>query len=63
MEKRDDANWATPSIKEWIFYRDDMTPEEFEEEYENFWKYASEGRLNEYKPLYKQIHSEVQITK
>lgn len=59
MEKNN--NWATPSIKEWIFYHDDMTPEEFEEEYNHYWKYASEGRLNEYKPLYKQIHSEVQI--
>ena len=55
MEKRENSDWTTPSIREWIFYREGMTPEEFEEEYNHYWKCVSEGRMNDYKPLYKEI--------
>lgn len=54
-EQYKDKDWTTPSIREWIFYREGMTPEEFEEEYNHYWKYVSEGRINEYKPLHKEL--------
>lgn len=47
------SNWATPSMKEFVFWRDGMTPEEFEKERDHYYKMMMQGKETEYKPLWK----------
>ena len=46
-------DWATPSMKEFEFWRDGMTPDEFEKERDYFYTMISSGKRSEYKPLWK----------
>lgn len=48
------SNWATASMREFIFWKEGMTPEEFEKEYQHYYNMVSEGKRKEYKPLWKQ---------
>ena len=52
MENKED--WATFSMKEYIFWRNGMTPEEFEDEQLYYWKMCASRRMDEYVPLWKQ---------
>ena len=47
-------DWATPSVKEVPFWRDDMTPEEYDTEREYYYKNHNLGRKMKYKPLWVQ---------
>ena len=47
-------DWATPTVKEVPFWRDDMTPEEYEIEREYYYKNFALVRKREYVPLWKQ---------
>lgn len=45
-------NWATPSMKEFVFWHDGMTPEEFEEERHYYYTMMYQEKLADYKPLW-----------
>ena len=49
------SNWGTPSMREFIFWREGMSPEEFEQEreyyYQNLYTAVRDGT---YLPLWKQ---------
>ena len=47
-------NWATPSMREYAFWRDGMQPEEFEKEYDYYHQCLYEGKMIGYIPLWKQ---------
>lgn len=47
-------NWATGTLKEVPFWRDDMTPEEYEKEREYFYRHWDDYRNGIYVPLWKQ---------
>ena len=50
-------DWATPLMKEFPFWRDGMSPEEFDIEREHFYKWFNDVRENGWKlyaPLWKQ---------
>lgn len=46
-------NWATASMREVPFWRDDITIDEYEKEYEHYYRAIAENTMKEYKPLYK----------
>ena len=48
------SNWATPSMKEFVFWKDGMQPEEFEKEYNYYQQCLCEGKMTSYSPLWKQ---------
>ena len=50
----DELNWATGTLKEVPFWRDDMTPEEYEIEREYYCEHWDDYRKGNYKPLWKQ---------
>ncbi len=50
----EDKDWATPTLKEVPFWRDDMTPEEYEVEREYWARNFGLLRQGLYKPLWKQ---------
>ena len=52
-------DWATPSVKEVPFWRDDMTPEEYDVEREYFYRNFDLVRKRQYKPLWKQREEEL----
>ena len=52
MEENND--WATPTLKEVYFWRDDMGPEEYEVEREYMAKNRDKVRESTYVPLWKQ---------
>ena len=52
MEEKSN-DWATHSMKEFEFWQDGMTPEEFEKERNHFYTMLSSGKRSEYKPLWK----------
>lgn len=47
-------SWATALMMEYPFWRDDMTPEEFDEECEYYLKNFELVKNGEYVPLWKQ---------
>ena len=47
-------DWATATVKEVQFWRDGMTPEEYEIERRYYYKNFALVRKREYKPLWKQ---------
>lgn len=53
MEKAIES-WATHSMREFIFWRDGMSPEEFEKERDYFYQNIDMVRKGEYVPLWKQ---------
>lgn len=48
------SDWATPSMQEFPFWRDGMTPEEFEKERDYFYQVRAYENIQEYVPLWKQ---------
>lgn len=50
----DEKKWPTAGTKEWIFWRDGMTPEEFDTEYQYLAEHYSELQAGTYVPLWKQ---------
>lgn len=52
MDKNND--WASPTLKEVPFWRDDMTPEEYDIEREYYAKNIDLVKKGEYIPLWKQ---------
>lgn len=50
-------DWATVSMKEYPFWRDGMTPEEFEKERAYFYAHTSDLKTGKYLPLWKQAVS------
>ena len=56
MNKPDNeyGDWATPSVKEVPFWRDDMTPEEYDVEREYYYRNFYLVRKRKYKPLWRQ---------
>ncbi len=46
-------NWSTPSMREYVFWHDGMTPDEFEKEYQHYHQMMSQGKMSEYKPLWR----------
>ena len=52
MKEKND--WATPSMKEYVFWREGMTPEEFEKEREYYIRHLKEVKEGKYKPLWQQ---------
>lgn len=54
MTAENNNNWATPTLKEVPFWRDDMTPEEYEEERKYWAENFKLVRQGLYKPLWKQ---------
>ena len=46
--------WATLSMKEYIFWRDGMTPEEFEKELDYYYTHIEDLKNGRYLPLWKQ---------
>jgi hypothetical protein len=53
MEERYD-NWATASMKEYPFWRDDMQPKEFDQEREYYLKNFDLIKTGMYTPLWQQ---------
>ena len=49
----EDRNWATPTLKEVPFWRDDMSPEEYDKEREYYAKNFHLVREGLYVPLWK----------
>ena len=48
------SNWASGTIKEVPFWREDMTPEEYEKERTYLMEHWSDYMKNQYTPLWKQ---------
>lgn len=53
-KKKDDRNWATPTLKEAPFWREGMTPEEYDEEREYLSMNFEKLQNGSYVPLWKQ---------
>ena len=51
---RDNKDWPTPTMKEVPFWRDDMSPEEYEQELMYFESHYDDYLKGMYKPLWKQ---------
>lgn len=49
-----ESNWATGTLKEVPFWRDGMTPEEYEEERTYYCEHWLEYTRGEYRPLWMQ---------
>lgn len=49
-----DHNWAAGTLREVPFWRDDMSPEEYDMEREYFHRHWEEYTRGEYVPLWKQ---------
>ena len=49
-----EEDWATPTLKEAPFWKDGMTPEEYDEEREYFYKHYEDYTNGKYKPLWQQ---------
>ena len=47
------SDWATPSMKEFEFWHDGMTPDEFKRERNHYYDMISKGKRAEYSPLWK----------
>ena len=47
----------TPGMKEWVFYREGMTEEEYNEEYMYLNDHLEDWKKGRYKPLWKQRKS------
>ena len=54
----EEANWATGTLKEVPFWREDMTPEEYEQEREYFYAHWDDYTMGRYVPLWKQSGGE-----
>ena len=54
MTLTDGHDWATGTIKEVPFWRDGMTPEEYDLEREYFYTHRDEYTRGQYTPLWKQ---------
>ena len=54
MNKMDENNWATETLKEVTFWRNDMTPEEYDIEREYYARNFNLVKSGEYIPLWKQ---------
>ena len=52
MEKEND--WATYSMKEMPFWRNGMTPEEYDKEIEYYYRHLKDVKNGKYSPLWKQ---------
>jgi len=52
MQKESD--WATYSLMEAPFWKNGMTPEEYEKEREYFYKHLEDVKKGTYKPLWQQ---------
>ena len=52
MEEKND--WASPSLKEAPFWREGMSPEEYDIERDYFYKHQEELHRGKYLPLWKQ---------
>ena len=50
----ENENWATETLKEAPFWRDDMTPEEYDREREYYARNFNQVKARTYKPLWKQ---------
>lgn len=50
----ENENWATETLKEVPFWRDDMTPEEYDREREYYARNFGRVKAGTYKPLWKQ---------
>lgn len=50
----EDRDWASPTLKEVPFWRDGMTPEEYEEERTYLGKHWEEYTHGSYTPLWRQ---------
>ena len=50
----ENESWATETLKEVPFWRDDMTPEEYDLEREYYARNFSQVKTGTYKPLWKQ---------
>ena len=50
----EDKNWATPTLKEAPFWREGMTPEEYDVEREYFDEHYEDYTKGNYEPLWKQ---------
>jgi len=46
--------WATETLKEVPFWKDGMTPEEYDIEREYYYKHFDDVKKGTYKPLWKQ---------
>ena len=51
-------NWATPTVKEVPFWRNGMTPEEYDIEREYYYRNIDQVRKGVYVPLWKQKENE-----
>jgi len=47
-------NWAPPTLREMPFWRDGMTPEEFDREREYYYDHYDDLKNGTYKPLWRQ---------
>lgn len=56
-EKNNNCDF-TPGMKEWCFYHDGMTLEEFEAKYEYLGEHLDDLRNGTYRPLWKQRMSD-----
>lgn len=54
MTQENKDAYFTPGMKEWCFYREGMSPEEFEAEYRYMGEHFDEYRAGTYKPMWKQ---------
>lgn len=50
----EETNWATGTLKEVPFWREDMTPEEYEVEREYYFQHWDDYKIGKYIPLWKQ---------
>ena len=48
------SNWATETLKEVPFWREGMTPEEYEKEYNYLYNHFDDLKVGKYKPLWAQ---------
>ena len=51
------GDWASPMIKEYPFWRENMSPEEFDIERDYFYKNFEDYKKRKYKPLWMQRES------
>lgn len=49
----DKSGFPTLSMREAPFWRDGMTPEEYEKEQAHLWEMASKKQMDRYEPLWK----------
>ena len=49
-----ESGWATPTLKEAPYWRDGMTPEEYDGERDYFYKHWDDYIHGKYVPLWKQ---------